>query len=142
MPGLKMFGWGPTLNPAVYTDDDSSYAELWGGITPTFWDNATFPPNSALGWTERWQPVARTGGVSMASAWGTVSVEGSAARVLPVRRTEGATLLVKNPAGGTIAYPFNAYPDRPASIPLSGPADEVEVVGADGTSLLKGAVVK
>jgi hypothetical protein len=142
MPGLKMFGWGPDLNPAVYTDDDSSYAELWGGVTPTFWDYALFPPNGALGWTEKWQPVARTGGVSIASAWGTVSVQGSVARVLPTRRIEGATLQVSNPAGGTSTYSFNAYPDRPATIQLSTPADTVEVLGADGKSLLKGEVVR
>jgi hypothetical protein len=142
MPGLKIFGWGPDLNPAIYTDDDSSYAELWGGVTPTFWDYAIFPPNGALGWTEKWQPVARTGGVSVASAWGTVSVQGSVARVLPTRRIEGATMVVSNPAGGTSTYPFNAYPDRPATIQLSTPADTVEVLGADGKRLLKGETVR
>jgi hypothetical protein len=142
MPGLKIFGWGPALNPAVYTDDDSSYAELWGGVTPTFWDYALFPPGSALGWTEKWQPVAHTGGVSMASAWGTVSVQGNMARVLPVRRTEGATLVVNGTASGTATYSFDAYPDRPATIQLSGPVDTVEVLGADGKSLLKGETVR
>jgi hypothetical protein len=142
MPGLKMFGWGPSLNPNVYTDGDSSYAELWGGITPTFWDNAIFPPNGALGWTEQWQPVAGTGGVSVASAWGTVSIDGNVAHVLPTRRTEGASLIVTDPAGGTTTYHFDAYPDTPATIPLSGPAGQIEVVGPDGTSLLKGEAVK
>ncbi len=142
MPGLKMFGWGPDLNPSVYTDGDSSYAELWGGITPTFWDNALFPPNGALGWTEKWQPVAHTGGVSVASPWGTVSVDGNIAHILPTRRTEGATLLVTNPSSGTTSYRFDAYPDTPTTIPLSGPAASIEVLGADGTSLLKGDVVR
>src|SRR5205823_1883318 len=93
MPGLKFFGFGPGFDTSTYTDDDSSYVELWGGITPTFWDNATFPPGSALGWAERWQPVARTGGVSLANAWGTVSYDGNKIRILPVKRIEGATLI-------------------------------------------------
>lgn len=138
-PGLKMFGWGPDLNPAVYTDDDSSYAELWGGITPTFWDNAIFPPNSGLGWTERWQPVAHTGGVSLANAWGTVSLEGNTLRILPTRRIEGASLIVHSPNESSATYTFSAYPDHPATISVGGPVDEVEIIGADGRSLLKGA---
>jgi hypothetical protein len=141
-PGLKIFGWGPSFSPSVYTDGDSSYAELWGGITPTFWDYAIFPPNGALGWTEQWQPVAHIAGVSVAGPWGTVSVDGNVAHVLPTRRTEGATLLVTNPASGTVTYQFDAYPDRPATIPLSAPADQVEVQAPDGTSLLKGEVVR
>jgi hypothetical protein len=140
MPGLKFFGWGPDLNPSIYTDDHSSYAELWGGITPTFWDYATFPPNSALGWTERWQPVAHTGGVSLANAWGTVSVTGDTVRILPVRRIEGATLVVRGPSG-TTSYPFNAYPDKPTPIRTNGQPLEIEVLGADGKSLLRGAPV-
>ncbi len=78
----------------------------------------------------------------MASPWGTVSVDGNIAHVLPTRRTEGATLLVTNPSTGTTSYHFDAYPDTPATIPLSGPADNIEVLGADGTSLLKGDAVR
>lgn len=142
MQGVKFFGWGPDLNPTIYTDDTSSYAELWGGITSTFWDYATFPPSSGLSWTERWQPVARTGGVSLANDWGTISVTGNTVRVLPVRRIEGATLLVRNASGSTTNFPVSAYPDKPATISISGQAAEIEVVGADGKSLIKGVPVR
>jgi hypothetical protein len=142
MPGLKFFGWGSGVNPAIYTDDNSSYAELWGGITPTFWDYATFPSNSALGWVERWQPVAHMGGVSLANAWGTVSVSGGTVSILPVRRIEGAKLTVRMASGATSSYSFSATPDRPASIGVAGEPVEIEVVGADGTSLLKGVPVR
>jgi Domain of unknown function (DUF5107) len=142
MPGLKFFGWGAGVNPAIYTDDDSSYAELWGGITPTFWDYATFPSNSALGWVERWQPVAHTGGVSLADAWGTVSVSGRTVSILPVRRIEGAKLIVRMASGATSSYNFSAEPDKPASVSVAGEPVEIEVVGADGTSLLMGVPVR
>jgi hypothetical protein len=71
-----------------------------------------------------------------------VSVEGNVARVLPVRRIEGATLVVSNPTSGTKRYPFNAYPDRPATIQLSSTGDTIEVLGADGKSLLKGEPIR
>ncbi|HKP52625.1 MAG TPA: DUF5107 domain-containing protein [Chloroflexia bacterium] len=144
MPGLKIFGFGPGFDPKVYTDDNSSYAELWGGITPTFWDNSTFPPGSSLGWTERWQPVAGVGGVSLAGAWGTVSLGSDGkARIMPTRRSEGATLIVRKQGGGETSLTFSAYPDRPTVVALpSGTVAEIEVVGVDGKSLLKGVPVK
>ncbi len=144
-PGLKIFGFGPGFDTHVYTDDDSSYVELWGGVTPTFWDNALFPLGGVLGWTERWQPVAGLGGVSLANGWGTVSVDGSAVHILPTRRIEGATLVAHKHSGETVRLPFNATPDRPAVIPASGPVGQIElleVLGADGQSLLKGVPVE
>jgi hypothetical protein len=140
VPGLKIFGFGPGFDPHYYTDDNSQYVELWGGITPTFWDNATFPPGSTLGWSERWQPVARTGGVSLANGWGTVSVNAGAVAILPVRRIEGATLVVRG-GGAETRRAFNAYPDRAAVVPISGAVDEIEIVAPDGRSLLKGTPV-
>jgi hypothetical protein len=141
MPGLKIFGFGPSLNPANYTDDNSSYAELWGGIVPTFWDNALFPPGSALGWTERWQPVAKTGGVSLASPWGTVSIQRGTLNILPTRRTEGATLTLRAPDGTTTRATFNAYPDRATTLPSPATITEIEITAPDGTTLLKGSPV-
>ena len=141
MPGLKIFGFGPSLNPANYTDDNSSYAELWGGIVPTFWDNALFPPGSALGWTERWQPVAKTCGVSLASAWGTVSLQRGTLTILPTRRTEGATLTLSAPDGTTTRTTFNAYPDRPTTLPAPAALTQIEITAPDGATLLKGAPV-
>ena len=36
--GAKIFGHGG-LDPGIWTDDGSGYVELWGGLTPTFWDS-------------------------------------------------------------------------------------------------------
>ena len=57
--GLKIFAFGPRFDPHTYTDDDSSYAELWGGLLPTFWDTTTMAPGGSAGWAERWQPIQR-----------------------------------------------------------------------------------
>ena len=142
VPGLKIFGFGPALNPANYTDDNSSYAELWSGIVPTFWDNALFPPSSALGWTERWQPVAKLGGVSLSSAWGTVYADSGSLRILPVRRTEGATVILHGTDGTTTRAIFNAYPGRPTILAAPTQLATIEVTAPDGTVLLKGAPVR
>ncbi|HYP39603.1 MAG TPA: DUF5107 domain-containing protein [Chloroflexia bacterium] len=143
MPGLKIFGFGPSgFDPRIYTDDDSSYAELWGGITPTFWDYATFPPGSALGWTERWQPVAGLGGLGLANGWGSISIAGGNLNILSTQRIEGATLITRNEGRETSRQTFNAYPGKPVSLPSSALVNEIEVQSADGKTLLKGTPIR
>jgi len=58
--GVKFFG-GKGIDPATWTDDGSTYFELWGGLLPTFGDNATIQPGQTFGWTERWYPVSGLG---------------------------------------------------------------------------------
>jgi hypothetical protein len=142
MVGLKIFGFGPGFDARVYTDDGSTYAELWGGATPTFWDNAQFAPGSGLGWSEQWQPVAGIKGVSLAGSWGTIFWDGTTARLQPVRRIAGASLVVRTPTGAVRhTLPFDASPDKPAARPLTGVVGELEVVASDGKSLLRGVPV-
>jgi hypothetical protein len=142
MPGLKIFGFGPAFDPHVYTDDDSSYAELWGGATPTFWDYASVAPGASIGWTERWQPLAGTGGVSVASGWGTASVGNGEIRILPTKRLEGATLVARKSSGEVVRQAFDAYPERAVSVAVAGPIVEIEVLAPDGKSLLKGPITQ
>jgi hypothetical protein len=140
MLGLKVFGFGPGFDPHIYTDDDSSYAELWGGATPTFWDYANVAPGASIGWTERWQPVAGLGGVSVASAWGTATLGNGEVRILSAKRLEGATLVVRKSSGEVVRQVFDSYPERAVSVPVAGSIVEIEVVSPEGKSLLKGAV--
>ncbi len=58
--GVKFFG-GKGIDPATWTDDGSTYFELWGGLLPTFWDYTTIQPGQTFGWTERWYPVSGLG---------------------------------------------------------------------------------
>jgi hypothetical protein len=58
--GVKFFG-GKGIDPATWTNDGSTYFELWGGLLPTFWDYATIQPGQTFGWTERWYPVSGLG---------------------------------------------------------------------------------
>jgi hypothetical protein len=54
--GLKLFAPG-SLPTWVWTSDDSSYVELWGGLTTNFSENATLQPGSSFAWSENWYPV-------------------------------------------------------------------------------------
>jgi hypothetical protein len=77
--GVKFFG-GKGIDPATWTDDGSTYFELWGGLLPTFWDYATIQPGQTFGWTERWYPVSGLGqgfGAANATAALRVSNEGN-----------------------------------------------------------------
>ena len=57
--GAKLFafaeGFGDT---GAYTDDGSYYGEMWGGVTPTFWDYATLGAGERLAWQETWWVLA------------------------------------------------------------------------------------
>ena len=67
-PGVKLFAFGKDFDTAAYTDDGSQYAELWGGVTPTFWDTATLGPQESVQWSETWLPLHGLGGLAAASA--------------------------------------------------------------------------
>jgi hypothetical protein len=64
--GVKIFGMGD-LPSSLWTDDASRYFELWGGLTPTFWDYQTLQPGASVAWTERWYPVSGIGGYNWAN---------------------------------------------------------------------------
>jgi hypothetical protein len=57
VPGVKFFA-PRDLDPGLWTDDKSTYFELWGGVTPTFWDSAVLASGQTLEWQERWYPVS------------------------------------------------------------------------------------
>jgi len=56
--GAKIFV-GRGLDPALWTDDRSTYYELWGGANRTFFpeDDLTLPPGGWLEWTETWTVI-------------------------------------------------------------------------------------
>ncbi len=67
--GSKIFALGGSdaLNPALYTDDDSAYVELHGGLAPTFAQQTELPPGDAVSWRESWYPVAGMGDLDVAN---------------------------------------------------------------------------
>jgi len=64
--GAKLFSLGDIAS-STWTDDDSRYFELWGGLGPTFWDEVTLAPGQTVSWQERWYAVNGTGGFGYAN---------------------------------------------------------------------------
>jgi hypothetical protein len=56
--GAKLFV-GKGLPPSLWTDDGSTYIELWGGANRTFFpeDDRNLAPGAAVEWTETWSVV-------------------------------------------------------------------------------------
>ena len=68
--GVKFFAFSTAFQGRyVYTDDDSSYFELWGGPNRTFWpeDDISLPPQGSLEWIEHWYPVSGIHGLDYAN---------------------------------------------------------------------------
>lgn len=68
--GAKGFAWGwNRAYPAYHWTDGPAtyYAEIHGGLAPTFWDQTFLPPGGAVEWTESWYPVAGIGGLTTAN---------------------------------------------------------------------------
>lgn len=97
--GSKVFalGWDTPTSPNDYTDDGSAYVELHGGVTPTFWDQATLAAGDTYSWQETWFPVAGIGGVSYADGNGAVHLrngaDGLEVGVFPIRSVAGRLLV-------------------------------------------------
>jgi len=64
--GVKIFCMGD-LPASLWTDDDSRYFELWGGVTPTFWDVWQLDAGKSVSWNEWWYPVHGIGGYNWAN---------------------------------------------------------------------------
>ncbi|MBI4674698.1 MAG: DUF5107 domain-containing protein [Chloroflexi bacterium] len=84
-PGVKLFAWGPNFCCRDrFTDDDSEYLELWGGMTRTFFpdDDVTLQPGEMRAWTEYILPLPDTNGVSAATSDFAMTVQTQPDRVI------------------------------------------------------------
>ncbi len=134
--GAKVFG-GRGIDPGVWTDDGSSYFELWGGLLPTFADYTTLAPGASIGWTERWFAVSGIGGFNFANANGAVRLTESDGRVTVALATTyrvTGTLVVWR-GGQAIAWlPVAVAPGKPVMQTVDSPTG-----GTLGVQLIDGA---
>jgi len=73
--GVKLFGFGLGFGDSrAYTDDGTQYIEMWGGWTPTFWDDAVLQPQASLSWEETWYVLSRCGGPALATTDASLSM--------------------------------------------------------------------
>ncbi len=138
--GTKIFG-PATLPPSLWTDDGSSYVELWSGATNSFWADATLGPGETFSWTEQWYPVSGLGGLSTANRVAALRlaeaggvVEGTVA--VPAAFSGRAQLLVGEQVAGE--WPLTIVPGQVFRATWSRPADSGgaavwQLVNSDGT---------
>ena len=137
--GVKIFCLGD-LPSELWTDDGSRYFELWGGLTPTFWDYRTLEPGASVAWSERWYPVSGIGGYNWANEEAAIRLVPSGERaevaVATTRSLNGTVVLRR---GGVEVQRWEAFitPGQPFRA-TGGPAPG----GGDwGVQVLEGGAV-
>lgn len=143
VPGNKLFAFSLTFPYRDYTDDDSQYFEMWGGINQGFWpeDDIWVEPGESIGWTEQWWPLAGLGGLT----WANNRV---ALTISPGDAQQRLSLLVTQPTHGQIQVQsddtdllletFTATPDTPMQwqIPSSSGPITITITDVFGEQLL------
>jgi hypothetical protein len=148
-PGAKLFGLGfvQPIAPEFYTDDDSSYVEMHGGVAPTFGDQAELPAGASVSWRETWFPVYGIGDVTWANGRGAVYVniteEDVTVGLFPVAAVAGRVrvtldggLLLNEPATVSPARPYRRALSVPGGPPTTGTLS-VALLTGDGELILE-----
>jgi len=135
--GSKAFGFGygsGALAPELWTDGDSAYVELHGGVAPTFADSASLGPGESIHWSEFWYPVKDIGGFVYANREAALNleVEGgqatlgvaataphSASQVTLRRRSDGVLLFHEIIPYLTPAQPYRSGPMAVGNLSLN-----------------------
>lgn len=104
--GSKVFGlgWNQPLPSDYFTDDDSAYVELHGGLAPSFFEHYFLPAGGSVSWREVWYPVQQIDGLSYASEVGALYLTRNADRLhagyYPTRPTDGELVVIVNRTDG------------------------------------------
>lgn len=122
--GAKLFG-PAGLDPSLWTTDNSSYFELWGGLAPTFDNTVSLEPGAWVNWQERWYAIGDMGGFSLANEEAALnlgvlpnSVQVAAATTHPVN---GYLVLWRDQAEAN-RWPLTIYPETPFRSSFSAPS--------------------
>ena len=131
--GHKLFAFGNTFPDRSYTDGDSQYFEIWGGVNAGFWpeDDVIVAPGETLAWQEKWWPLAGLAGLN----WATEQV----AYALNSKddNTVDLAVLFARPQAGRITIlagdqeivseTFEADPARPLTWEVGAPDAPIEI---------------
>jgi uncharacterized repeat protein (TIGR01451 family) len=113
------FGWSNPTKSSNWTDDNTYYAELHGGLAPTFADSVSLAAGTHVEWSEVWYPVAGIGGLTFANREAALYLDkdGSTAHVgVQGTRTRADTRIVLWRTGDT-------QPLLAQQVPTLGPAN-------------------
>lgn len=142
--GVKLFA-SKGLDADQWTDDGSTYFEIHGGVTPTFWDNATLAPGAALSWSEQWYPYQAIGPANAANADAALTIaavqDGYRLGAAVTRALSGRLALV---AGGkeVWAQAVALSPDQPLVVtaPVSAGGVTLRLEDEQGQVILEAAL--
>lgn len=116
--GSKIFspGWQTPLPAHNYTDDDSSYVEIHGGLAPSFFEQYRLPAGESVTWHEVWYPVQGIGDMNYANELAAVKIQLSSGILeiafYPTQAITGNLLLIEN--GDEIErFAVDASPEQP-----------------------------
>jgi hypothetical protein len=148
MRGVKLFGFGRDFDHSAYADDGAQYVELWGGLTPTFWDTTTLGAGESLRWEDTWYVVAQSGGVDFANADASLYARREGGRLhLAVASPGERRWRLTVSQGGHILWEqgFVVRPDAPWRVSLdvgnTGQQVDVHIQANDGSTVLRHQVM-
>ncbi|MEM7346099.1 MAG: DUF5107 domain-containing protein, partial [Chloroflexota bacterium] len=117
--GNKLFAFGSAFYDRSYTDNDSQYFEIWGGVNTGFWpeDDVQLAPDQSLQWQEQWWPLAQLGGLTWANQQVAIDVtqhedDTTTLSALFSQPTQGQ-LIISADDSPVLAESFNGRPDTP-----------------------------
>ena len=116
--GSKIFspGWQSPLPTNYYTDDESSYVELHGGLAPSFFEHYQLPAGGSVTWREVWYPLQGIGDMVYANEVAAVNLSASAGGLTvgfyPTRPISG-DLLLYGDGVEILRFAIDASPELP-----------------------------
>ncbi len=147
--GSKGFamGWQNPIGAGQWTDDDSYYAELHGGLAPTFGDSAFLGAHQAIEWEETWYPYTGLTDLSSATGEAALHVEQNGAAVnvqifsTRPRTKPSLTLWQRSTCRLLADVPINSIDPTAAlslTFPIDLPLSDVAVLFHDESTLFAG----
>lgn len=138
--GTKIFAFGPDFPDRSYTDDDSQYFEIWGGVNTGFWPEAdvTVPPGGVLQWQEQWWPLAGLGGLTWASEHAAIFLaraDNQYTLSLLVSRPRQGRLAVLGEQETILSSSFSANPAQPLRWQFTAAALPAQIQVIDGSNI-------
>ncbi|MEM7031198.1 MAG: DUF5107 domain-containing protein [Chloroflexota bacterium] len=136
--GNKVFAFSLTFPYRDYTDDDSQYFEIWGGLNEGFWpeNDQLVQPAQTVGWQERWWPFSGLGGLTWANDRAAIHLTTKGAHiecsVMTPRPTQGR-LIVRSGETTLLDIPFMSAPDQTLTESVSFSSGPLQLTLIDET---------
>jgi hypothetical protein len=142
VPGNKLFAFGSAFPDRSYTDNDSQYFEIWGGVNIGFWpeDDISVPSSGTLQWQESWWPLAGLGGITWANEHAAIHLRQSSDTYhlsLLVSRPRQGKLIVSAGETTVLIESFSADPAIPLQLDfaISDTPVRVQIIDSNVTLL-------